>query len=234
MSNYRFTVAEKYAVYKVHGPNCRWCNEPVRYRHCQIDHIIPEVVPGGQAQLNELIALYGLTENFGINTFYNWIPIHPDCNQSKSNDVFRGAPFIGQLLQRIGEQFDETKAIHDNWKKEPKAAKVLARLEQAIVDGIVSEDEIGEIILAARPIQNPYIGLTASAIQNHIFILPQQDGWTVVRSLDGYDEVTKDGRFGYAPNADSPDISWFCGTCHHYGPWDGNRCQTCGTMSFPD
>jgi hypothetical protein len=232
MSTYRFNKSEKWAVWKTHGPNCRWCNEPVLYKACQIDHILPENIE--ESEYKRLTELYGVHEDFDINSFYNWIPIHSGCNQSKSDDVFDGAPFVGQLIQRIGKKHEETLNRCNKMANEPDAAKIISSLERGIEEGIITEEDVNQIFLDANEPDNPVLSLTASTIEHQYFILPQEEGWQVIKELDGENQVTKDGRFGYAPSSKTPDLSWLCGNCKHFGPWDGNRCLTCGTMSYPD
>ena len=84
MSKYKFNKDERYAVWKVLGPNCQWCKEPVAFKDCHIDHIIPESILTDSEKLEDVLSKYGLTSEFDINSFENWIPTHPSCNQSKS------------------------------------------------------------------------------------------------------------------------------------------------------
>jgi hypothetical protein len=234
MSKYKFNSAQKWAIWKTLGPNCRWCNEPVKYHHAQIDHILPESLEDDKKKLDRLIKIYSLKTDFDLNSFFNWIPIHSGCNQSKGADIFDAAPFIGQLLQRVAAKVPEIVIVHDEMAKEPKAGKVLAALERSILDELVTEEQVNEILISAKNSMTPYLGLTASTIQHNFFILPKEEGWKLVRSKDDYDEVSKDGKFGITSNADVPDLSWLCSNCNHFGPWDGNRCLTCGTLSYPD
>lgn len=58
------------------------------------------------------------------------------------------------------------------------------------------------------------------------------EGWTVT-DIDSRNHslfVTNGKIGGSVPYDEEPDRSWFCGVCHQYGPWNGNRCLTCGNL----
>lgn len=153
MSKYRFKPAEKWAVWKTHGENCKWCNIPVYYPHCQIDHVLPESLPNKDLKVyNRLKKLYNLHTNFNVNSFYNWIPIHSGCNQSKSDDVFDGAPFVGQLLSRIEKKYAEAEHWYNSMKKNRKQAKIMATIAQAVEDEIIKESDLMKIF---KNVKNP-------------------------------------------------------------------------------
>lgn len=230
MSKYRFTLPERWAVWKTHGPLCRWCNEPVSYKPSQVDHVLPENIE--PTELERLKKLFGLHEDFQINSFYNWIPIHSGCNQSKSDDVFDGAPFVGQLLKRIEAKYSEAVKQYEQMKNEPKAAKLIASLQRAIEAGTITEETINEILIEADTSDNPAVGITESAKEHDLLNVPF--GWVTIKDEGEQIFVTKDGKAGYIPKSKAPDVSWLCGYCYHYGPWNGNQCLTCGHFSYPD
>lgn len=232
MSSYRFNTSEKWAIWKTHGPNCRWCREPVSYYSCQLDHVIPESI--STSEFNKLKKIFDLNVDFEINSFYNWIPIHSGCNQSKKDDIFDGAPFVGQLLKRIGAKYSVALNHYTKMAKQPQSAILIASLERGLEEGIISEEEINHILLDAKVPEDPVQGLIESFIQHNFFILPEEEGWQIIKKENGQNHVIKDGRFGIAPSSKTPDLSWLCGHCKHFGPWDGNRCLTCGRMSYPD
>ena len=118
MSKYKFNNYERYAVWKSLGPNCRWCKEPVEFRDCHIDHIIPESLLEDRVLLYSVFEQYGLNLDFNINSFENWIPSHPSCNQSKNANVIDGTPIIQQLLRTVKSKEKETIAIFENWKNQ--------------------------------------------------------------------------------------------------------------------
>lgn len=234
MSKYKFSPAERWAIWKTHGPNCRWSNTPVAYSNCQIDHILPESLDSDPKKLEELVKLYKLHKDFKLNSFYNWIPIQPGVNQSKSKDVFDGAPFVGQLLHRVAAKFEEASKLHQEMLKSTKVGKLMAMLEVAVKNGDIKQKDVDKIFEAVKPERPPFEELTLQLINSGIFITPQQSGWAVVRTEGEQDYVKKGNMFGITAHDKAPDLSWLCGNCKHFGPWDGNRCLTCGVMSYPD
>ncbi|WP_242206637.1 hypothetical protein [Aestuariivivens insulae] len=166
MSKYRFKSSEKWAVWKTHGENCNWCNIPIYYPHCQIDHVLPESLPHKDIKTyNRLKKLYKLHSDFEINSFYNWIPIHSSCNQSKSDNVFDGAPFVGQLLKRIEKKFDETIKWHNSMKQNLKLSKAIATIVQAVEDRILKESDLNEIFKSVKDPAQAYSQIIISAFQ---------------------------------------------------------------------
>ena len=69
MEKKKFSISEKYAIWKVLGPNCRWCKTPVEYADCHIDHIIPERLLEDEEQMKKVFTQYGLDQTFEINLY---------------------------------------------------------------------------------------------------------------------------------------------------------------------
>lgn len=146
MSNYRFSTAEKYAIYKVLGPKCMWCYEPLSYAECAIDHVIPESLLGKRQELIDLLNKFGISSNFEINSFYNFGPIHTHCNQSKSHRVFEGTPIISSLLHSIKQHVPEIQIQHDKFEKKLKAGLTIAQIESALEKELLTAHDIEQIL----------------------------------------------------------------------------------------
>ena len=100
MSKYSFSVSERYAVYTVHGERCYLCNKPIDFASMEIDHVIPESLLGTK-HLSEVLNKYGLTSDFSINGFENWLPSCRKCNNEKSDHIFNPTPIIQVLLDKL-------------------------------------------------------------------------------------------------------------------------------------
>lgn len=232
MSKYKFNNDERYSVWKILGPNCQWCKEPVMYKDCHIDHIVPESLLEDPSGLKAVLEKYGLNKDFNINGFENWIPSHPSCNQSKSDSVISGTPVIQQLLENVNLKVEATEKLYKKWKNQDKTAKLESLITKALDDGIINKQTVNNIFLKIDDSVSPIMGMTASTASNQVVYLPTTDNWTVVKSDGEFITVTKSGKTGILPVGDSPDPKWLCLNCKHYGPWSGNECLNCGETSF--
>jgi hypothetical protein len=232
MSQYKFDKYERFAVWKIHGPNCQWCLEPVELRHCHIDHIIPESLLKDDALLQQILVKYGLDSTFNINSFENWIPTHSSCNQSKSDSVLEGIPIIQQLLEKIIRKKDKTKTLFEKWKRQIKTAKIEFLLEKGYEDGTINKQIINNIWLKIDDSLSPIMGMTASTINNQVIYIPTTENWQVIATESDFFTVKKGELTGILPTSPTPDPKWLCMNCKNYGPWDGNLCLNCDEVSF--
>lgn len=153
MSKYRFSDSEKYAIYEVLGPKCIWCNFPIAYRDCEIDHIIPERTSTNELQKIKLH--YKLHSEFKINSFYNWAPIHSFCNKSKSSKTFELAPFIGALLHKIDKAVLKVEKKKKEMDEFFASAPTIALIENAIKNKIITRDLVNDLLIKNIPTLNP-------------------------------------------------------------------------------
>ena len=159
MSKYRFTIAQKLAIHRVLGARCIWCTEPVAFKDCVLDHVIPESITA--RELTDLTQHFKLSPNFNVNSFYNWGPIHDRCNRRKSSKTFK-APFIGELLHDISNRVPEIISAHEEIERELKNSKPLAHLEHAVKNKQITKNDIDTVLgikkkssmAAQSPIQN--------------------------------------------------------------------------------
>lgn len=227
-----FSTAERYAIWKVLGPNCRWCKTPVEYPDCQIDHIIPEKLIEDDVKRKAVLKNYGLKDTFEINFFKNWIPVHPSCNLSKQGQVIEGAPIFLELLREVRKLSKETERICRNWEHQNKTAKLITVIEREAIKGNIDKTAVSRVFAGINDKMTPIVGLTGSTIDNKIFYVPINETWTVESSSNDFYTLSKDGMIGIAPIDPSTDAKWLCPHCMHYGPWDGNKCLSCGKYSF--
>ena len=232
MEKKKFTIAERYAVWKTLGPNCRWCKTPVEYSDCHIDHIIPERLLESEEERKAVFKKYALKENFEINSFSNWIPVHPSCNLSKQGQAIEGAPIFLKLLSEVEQKSKEAERICNNWEYQNKTAKLTTVIEREAAKGSIDKTTVSRIFAGINDSLTPIMGLTGSTIDNQVFYVPSSETWKVVGSDNGFYTLSKDEMNGIAPIDPTSDPKWLCTNCKHYGPWDGNKCLTCGNYSF--
>jgi 5-methylcytosine-specific restriction endonuclease McrA len=81
----RFSYAERYAVWHGNRRKCWWCKEPLWLVEVTVDHVLPESLLNDAASREVALTEYGLSKQFNINGYENWLPCHNHCNQSKSS-----------------------------------------------------------------------------------------------------------------------------------------------------
>ncbi|MBL7113985.1 MAG: HNH endonuclease [Bacteroidales bacterium] len=227
-----FNTPERYAIWKSLGPKCSWCKTPVEYQDCHIDHIIPEKLLEDEEKLKEVINNYALEESFDINSFENWVPVHPSCNLTKGDDVIEGAPIFLELLKKVKDKAEETARIFTKWHTQNKTAKLTTVIAREAEKGSLDKTTVSQIFAGINDSEEPIVGLTGSTIDNQVFYVPSIETWKVIGSSDGLYELQKGEVTGSAPINPYEHPELLCKNCKHYGPWDGNKCLSCGEYSF--
>jgi len=74
MSGYKFTAAQRFAVYTVHGGTCYLAGEPLYLKSMRIDHILPRSLKDDPERLSVILEEYGLPHNFELDSLENWLP----------------------------------------------------------------------------------------------------------------------------------------------------------------
>jgi len=104
MARHVFTLAERWGVFAAHGTKqgtrCWLCTEPLDFATTDIDHLLPEDLLNDPAELQRVLADYGLPPDFDLNSFENWLPAHSTCNRKKRDHVFRATPIIQRHIDR--------------------------------------------------------------------------------------------------------------------------------------
>jgi hypothetical protein len=72
--------AERFGIFKVWNGRCAWCREPVYFKDCHKEHLIPQ---DAEDDLEKLIEKFGLSKDFEIESFENWVSSCPGCNTLK-------------------------------------------------------------------------------------------------------------------------------------------------------
>src|SRR5437879_1794866 len=71
MNKHKFTIAEHFALWRVYGQKCFYCQQPLAFTEVTIDHIIPEHIADDAEQLQAIKIQYGLDVDFSINDYGN-------------------------------------------------------------------------------------------------------------------------------------------------------------------
>ncbi|MDD2660786.1 MAG: HNH endonuclease signature motif containing protein [Methylococcales bacterium] len=222
MSTYKFSPAERAAIYSIHGEKCYLCGMPINLKTMEVDHIIPESLVEKPKELQSALNAFSLLQDFDLNSFANWLPACRSCNGTKSDLVFEPTPIIQVYLQRTIAKAPAAKELAAEIVSQRKIANALNVLERAQDDGKLDAEIIqtlGEFISQHR---QPEIEGKPILLTPLYEILSEQNGVQIVRGPYGV---------GGRPATAHPDASFSCPNCGSIAAWNGARCVICGEMS---
>lgn len=220
MSGYKFTAAERFAVYTVHGAVCYLNGEPLYLKSMRIDHVIPRSLKGNRERLSMVLKEYGLSDNFDLDSFENWLPTCDPCNSAKYKEPFRPTPIIQRYIDRARAKAVEAEALAKGIVKNQAISKALNTIEMAI-------DQAGFDVRALEPLIKLYEEHQRRAQAREFRVTPQ---FTILHEREGYRIVQTNHGVGYMPSQDTARLSSPCPNCGNYGPWSGARCLSCGHL----
>lgn len=228
MPKHKFSYAEKYSVWDTHGYKCYWCGEPLEIQQVTVDHVIPEDLEEKEEKLQWVKEHYSLPKEFAVNSFYNWVPCHNNCNSKKSTTLFQASPAFIAVLHDIIKKGDIATNKHERLKSAQSKSKVIAKILVELENNNVSKEELLELLGETNEVQEIK---EVSDKEIHIRV---SDRWKVLKFESDSLALVSDGRMtGITPTVNDPHISWMCPTCGSYGPWNGVMCMSCGMKSDP-
>jgi hypothetical protein len=224
MNKYKFNIIEKFVVWKTLEGKCFWCGVLLELTNTTIDHFLPECLLDNEEEFNIVKRNYGLSDDFEINNFCNWVPCCNHCNSTKSGKI-NNAPILILALHRIIEKSKNAKKEYAKLQKKRKRDQVLGVIAGYLESQSISESDLAHLINCSYFIPEIDLGEKAHVPDGSRIISINRDLGTI--------SVIYNGRVGRSPIDLDPDISWECPICHNYGPWNGNQCLRCGYFHDP-
>ena len=155
MAKRRFTEHERFAVHEAHGGTCQYCLRSCTLEEMHVDHIIPESLMTDPKQLSAVLAGFGLSSDFDLNSFENWVPSHPHCNRRKSDVVFDATPLMQDFLRLARERASKAQAIARRSVTKAAITRAESLLIRSVESGEYRRKDIellfGRLIAAERP-----------------------------------------------------------------------------------
>ena len=151
MAKHRFTMAEHFAIWRVYGKKCFYCEQPLAFTEITIDHVVPEHVSDDAEQLQASKILYGLNTDFSINDYCNWVPAHPHCDRGKGATVYPATPALIMMLEKAQRKGKQARREADRIKRSTKGGDVLGKLGIALQGGLVSGDDVMVVLDSMSP-----------------------------------------------------------------------------------
>lgn len=224
MSGYRFSAAERFAVYSVHGAVCYLNGEPLYLKQMRIDHVLPRSLKADPGRLSTVLKDYGLPDHFELDSFENWLPTCDPCNSAKYKEPFRPSPIIQGYIDRARTRAADARAAAERVVTNQAISKALNTIEMAIDQGQPD-------LAALAPLIELYEQHQKRAQAREFRITPQ---FTILHERDGYRLVQTNYGVGLMPPQSTELLSSRCSNCGSYGPWNGARCLPCGDLSDSD
>lgn len=170
MNKHKFTIAEHFALWRVYGQKCFYCQQPLAFTEVTIDHIIPEHIADDAEQLQAIKIQYGLDADFSINDYGNWVPAHPHCNRGKGTTIFPPTPAFIMILEKVQRKGKQAKNEADRIERSMKSGDVLGKLGIALQRGMVLKDDVIAVLNSISPQREQYepIVITFSLNTNEV------------------------------------------------------------------
>jgi len=230
MKKYKFSTTEKFVIWNSYSNKCYYCGEPLKFDKTTIDHLFPEHLLNKKLELEKIKLNYSLPTDFKINDFCNWVPAHSSCNGKKSVSIINNSPMFLLAIERIQEKSKVIKKRYNKLKKTVAKDKIIGKLLMDLEKDNITQEDLLSLIEST----SIYFYNKPKIHKKQLTHLP--NGWKVLslNERDGVIGVTNGLISGNIPTDITPHASWACGTCHSYGPWDGNKCCNCGHYNSPD
>jgi hypothetical protein len=144
MAKYAFTSIQRMAIWKAHKGKCAYRGELIPFDDLEIDHILPESLLENPDDLERIKLEYGLSSEFDINSYYNWLPSCHKCNSTKNARVYSKSAIFHFLEMVAKPKYEEIRRIEQNLEKTMKKEGFLTRtqaiplIEEYIKDFVVN------------------------------------------------------------------------------------------------
>lgn len=135
MSHYKFSNAQRFAIFLVHGTKCYMCDIPIDFASMEVDHVLPEHLLTDPLLAERAKAAVGLPASFDLNSFENWMPACGPCNRKKAALQFEPSLLLQTVLQRLKAKADEARRLCDEVVSIRRVNIALSVLELAKENG---------------------------------------------------------------------------------------------------
>lgn len=114
----------------------------------QVDHIIPEDMLSKPAEFAKLRDLYGLADDFQINSYENWMPACGPCNNDKRAVVFEPVMIVLRQLQKAKDKAPFAAASEKQTVSDRALSKALLNIERAAVIEDIDQSLVETLVAA--------------------------------------------------------------------------------------
>jgi len=130
---------ERLGVFEVWKRRCAWCGERVMFQNCQKEHLIPL---SAADKIAERKKLFGLPEDFKIESFENWVPACSGCNLKKHTLVVDPSPLVAVIFTKARKLAPKARKIAEAADRDSRKGPLLAKFAAAVKVGDVTREEV--------------------------------------------------------------------------------------------
>lgn len=228
MTTFDNSIAQRHAIYTVHGERCYQCRCPIDLLTFEVDHVIPESLLTDAVRLSSVLQDLGRSSTFDVRSLENILPSCRPCNRAKSNLVWEPSLLVQRALQQAKDKLPAVVELATKLLSAKGIANALLVLERARVEGIFTKEHLE----ALRPLIEYQFGLRASDLQGepvkvaHRLLLPAALGTDGERltTLDLEPVLLMLGPAGL--HVQGSNVCGCCGSRF----FRGNQCVECGHL----
>ncbi len=118
---------------------CFYCTELILFHDLEIDHIVPQNT--SEQELNRIKETLNLNTNFNLNSFYNLVPTHHNCNNRKSSKFFSESS-LRYYLELWKDKVQNIESLFEKMLQHSQNEKLLSQIGIAINNGQLNLNEI--------------------------------------------------------------------------------------------
>ncbi len=189
----------------------------------QVDHVIPEHLAGKPQELQTVIASYGLSTGFDLNSFENWLPSCASCNNKKRGAVFKALPILAVELKRAADKAEKAAELAAETRSKQQVSRAITVLETANEQGTLGELHLSRL----KPlVEYHHEHREPELAESPIMLAPLLE----VLRQDG-ELITVKDPYGIGVGRTNPPShgNFRCPSCGH-SAWNGARCVVCGEL----
>lgn len=148
MSQYKFSSAQRYAIFLTHGMKCYLCGVPLDFISMVVDHVLPEHLLANPSLFDAAKLALGLPASFDLNSFENWMPACGTCNGKKAALEFAPSLLIQAELQHLAEKGNRARRLCDEVVGTRRVSIALGVFERAEESGLSLDGPARERLMA--------------------------------------------------------------------------------------
>lgn len=169
MSKYKFSMIQRTAIWKAYKNRCFYSEEYLPFSDMEIDHIIPEWLEDIPEEFDKLKKRLDLSEEFQINSYYNWVPVKHRLNRRKGALKFSDSNFryyLELVRSKVNTVISEIKKLENQANNE----KILTSLAAQIDSNHITKAEIitflNGVDTISKNISDPIVITFSTLIEN--------------------------------------------------------------------
>jgi hypothetical protein len=189
-----------------------------------VDHVIPETLLDSPESLRAILQAFGLSIDFNLNSFENWMPACVPCNLRKIANVFEPTPLIQLELQKATDKAEDARAFANEITTKRKVSRALLTVMSAIEQNNFTDDileKIEPLIELHRSRRTQVLPSEPIRLTSLFEVISEERGIRTIKGPYG---------IGSRPAGGHVDGSFNCPNCGSLAAWNGARCVICGQL----